>query len=155
MTDTPIEIITEPEEPNSVPETATQTTDPVIEELSPEITDAGILVATPPEEEENPEAEKTESTALVPATQYIVISFSVSSAPTVFHAASKRDMVRMVQELHAANDQQFLFVVRGGELGTLYRTKSGLAIKFEDSGDKAVIPTKKQAHRLEDGWIGE
>lgn len=70
-------------------------------------------------------------------------------------AYNDRDVCRMIRDLYAQNDQQYLFVIRNGELGKVFKTRRGLGVRFREAGLKLRIATFDRYGPLSDGWIGD
>jgi len=141
----------------------------------------GQVTETGPEEEQEPESEvsapeagseensgTTQSQSPEPAFEparfpvplepvsehFILFSFCHGSAPKVLHAFSRKDVGRLIRDL-AKNEDQFLFVVRGGELANLFKTKRGLIVQFEETRERIKVHFTGQSRPVENGWIGE
>jgi len=85
---------------------------------------------------------------------YILFSFCHGSAPKVLHAFSRKDIGQLIRDL-VRNEDQFLFVVRGGELANLYKTKRGLIVQFDETKERIKVHITGQSRPVENGWIGE
>ena len=86
--------------------------------------------------------------------QYMIFSFVNGSPPKILHAFTRKDVGQLVREL-TRNENQYLFIVRGGELGQLFKTKRGLIVQFEESRDRFKIRFSEHGRPVENGWIGE
>jgi len=84
---------------------------------------------------------------------FLIFSFCHGSAPKVLHAFSRNDVGLLIRDL-AKNEDQFLFVVRGGELAHLFKTKQGLVVQFDETKERIKIPFAGQSRPIENGWIG-
>jgi len=93
--------------------------------------------------------------AVVTVTRYIVICIPFGSPPKALHAFNDKDVCRLIRDLHAQNDQQYLFVIRNGELGKLFKTSHGLGILFKEAGLKLRIKLAEKYGSVSDGWIGD
>lgn len=93
--------------------------------------------------------------AVVTIVRYIVISMPFGTPPKAIHAYNDKDVCKLIRDLHAQNDQQYLFVIRNGELGKILRSKRGLAIRFKEAGLKLTIKISAQYDSVPDGWIGD
>jgi len=85
---------------------------------------------------------------------FMLFSFCHGSAPKVLHAYTRKDVGQLIRDL-AKNEDQFLFVVRGGELANLFKTKRGLVIQFEEIRERIKVHFTGQSRPVENGWIGE
>ena len=116
-------------------------------------TESGPDEANPlclPESEPKPE----QPVAVAIPEQYMIFSFANGSPPKILHAFTRKDVGQLVREL-TRNENQYLFIVRGGELGQLFKTKRGLIVQFEESRDRFKIRFSEHGRPVENGWIGE
>lgn len=93
--------------------------------------------------------------AVITITRYLIFSIPIGYPPKVLHAYNDQDFCRLIADLCIQNDQQYLFVVRNGELGKLYRTKSGIGIRFVQAGLKLKIRLPERFGPISDNWIGD
>lgn len=102
-----------------------------------------------------PEPAAEQLPAVISIVYYLVISVPVGFPPKALHAYNDGDFCRLVAELCAQNDQQYLFVVRNGELGKIYRTKQGIGVRFKAAGLKLKIRLPERFGPVSDNWIGD
>ncbi len=102
-----------------------------------------------------PETVREQLPAVITIVRYLVFSVPVGFPPKVLHAYNDADFKRLIADLCAQNDQQYLFVVRNGELGKLYRTKQGLGIRFPEAGLKLKVRLPERFGPIANNWIGE
>lgn len=69
-------------------------------------------------------------------------------------AASAEDMAKTVRGV-ARNDQQYLYIIKGGELARLAKTQRGLHVKFSETEETIRIRLPDREHTIDDGWIGD
>ena len=93
--------------------------------------------------------------AIVPPVRYIVISVPFGVPPKALHAYNDKDICKLVRELRLQNDQQYLFVIRNGELGRLRRARRGLVIRFKEARLNLKVPDSEKYGPIPDGWIGD
>ncbi len=75
--------------------------------------------------------------------------------PKAIHAYNDKDVCKLIRDLCAQNDQQYLFVIRNGELGKLYRTQQGLGVRFPEAGLKLKVRLPERFGPIADNWIGD
>lgn len=85
---------------------------------------------------------------------YLIFSFSYGAPPKVLHAFSNRDLRLLIRDL-MRDEQQFLYIVRDGELARLLKTKRGLTVQFEEPKSRLRVPFAEQGRPVENGWMGE
>lgn len=93
--------------------------------------------------------------AVITLVRYLVFSIPCGDPPKVLHAFNDKDVCKVIRDLHLQNDQQYLFVVRNGELGRFYRTQRGFVLRFKEAGLKLKIPFRNRLGSLSDNWIGD
>jgi hypothetical protein len=93
--------------------------------------------------------------AVITIVHYIVISIPVGVPPRALHAESNKEVCKLIRDLYSLNDQQYLFVIRNGELGRILRTRRGLVIRFKEAGLKLTITPAEKHTQSQDGWIGD
>ena len=87
---------------------------------------------------------------------YFLVCVVNGQPPKTFKAYSKRDLVNLVQELRKREDHQYLYIVRSGELGKMYKAKrGGILLKFPEAKERITIPFTEHFDHLSDGWIGD
>lgn len=85
---------------------------------------------------------------------FILFSFCHGAAPKVLHAFSRKDTGQLIRDL-ARNEDQFLFVVRGGELAQLFKTKRGLIVQFDGTRERIKVQFAARSRPVDNGWIGD
>jgi len=84
-----------------------------------------------------------------------VICVPLGVPPKALHAYNDKDVCKLIRDLHVHNDQQYMFVIRNGELGRIFRTRRGLMIRFPEAGLQLKIPAAEKYGPAPDGWIGD
>jgi hypothetical protein len=91
---------------------------------------------------------------ILPPQGYLVISVPRMEPPKVLSAATAEDMANIVRTV-ARDDQQYLYIIKGGERGRLAKTQRGLLVKFSEPDEKIRIRLPDRAHPISDGWLGD
>ena len=91
---------------------------------------------------------------VLPPQGYLVVSVPRMEPPRVLSASTAEDMAKIVRGI-ARDDQQYLFIIKGGELGRLAKTHRGLLVKFSESEEKIRIRLSDREHPIRDGWLGD
>ena len=141
--------------------TVEQTVEPIVEQTvestveQPEEETAEQPTEQPAEQSVEPTVEQPVDTSVVtPPQGYFVIRCPMAEAPQVLFAASTEELIRTVRNI-ASNDQQYLYVIKGGELARLVKSNNGLIVKFQDDHEKILVRLPKRERSLEDGWLGD
>ena len=109
----------------------------------------------PAEQSVEPTVEQpVDASVVTPPQGYFVIRCPMAEAPQVLFVSSTEELMRTVRNI-ASNDQQYLYVIKGGELARLVRSNNGLIVKFQDDHEKIFVRLPKRERSLEDGWLGD
>lgn len=110
--------------------------------------------AAPPNPPEK-ESVKEQLPAVITLIRYLVFSIPNGEPPKVLHAFNDKDVCKVIRDLHTQNDQQYLYVVRNGELGKIRRMQRGLLVHFKEAGKKLRIYFTNRIGIDADNWIGD
>ena len=136
----------------ATPETQEQVGgDILIEILDPKDVPAAIDVARSRQISVNLETKKRRVRV-----SYFLMCVINGQPPKTFTAYSKRDLIRLVQELRKREDHQYMYIVRGGEPGKMYKARrGGILLKFPVAKERITIPFTEHLDHLKDGWLGD
>lgn len=103
----------------------------------------------------NPVQPREQLPAVITIVRYLVFSIPCGFPPKVLRAYNDQDVCRLIGDLLMQNDQQYLFVVRNGELGKLFRSKKGLGIRFKEAGKQLRIRLSERFGPISENWVGD
>jgi hypothetical protein len=85
------------------------------------------------------------------AENFVIFVCPVDGLPATYTAKNKSHLKHLIKMLYMANDQQYMYVVKG-ELGKLAKRNNRLLVSFQEDNIKVSLGAKVQ--QLTDGWLG-
>jgi hypothetical protein len=93
----------------------------------------------------------SEDTKVKPS--YVLVCVPIGEAPGVRCVTGKQELVKAVREIYTANDQQYLYVIKGKK-GEVSKSKTGLTVSFGEE-QEITIPVHKISKTTTGGWLGD